>query len=231
MKPLNKYELGDAVEAKKITSVKLSDGSVRRLFVATNGVLCYFTKGKKRSGYQFTEDMFNLVIEFNAPKGEKTEDEQIKAQYNRIVKYKKLAIVATFTNRFIENCKKLPDFESWLKDKITPSYPEDAQPRQKCLYDLGITTGNGIDGKVISIDRIAKQYPYYAQRLREAIKNQSEGTICTNTPFAGYDMSLSTAKKETGEFMGYLSLEYKGCGNGYYYLLINDDNFIGYDVD
>ena len=38
-------------------------------------------------------------------------------------------------------------------------------------------------------------------------------------------------KKREGMFFGYLSLEYKGCGNGYYYLLINDDNFIGYDVD
>lgn len=25
--------------------------------------------------------------------------------------------------------------------------------------------------------------------------------------------------------------EYRNCGNGYYYLLINDNSMIGYDID
>lgn len=44
---------------------------------------------------------------------------------------------------------------------------------------------------------------------------------------------IGTFYKNTspGDVMGYLSPEYKDCGNGYCYLLINEDKFIGYDKD
>jgi hypothetical protein len=223
-------ELYTAVKEKKIVSASNKDKKYR-LFVATNGQLCYFIPRSSRRGWYFTEELFNTVDKFQEAPGPKTQDEKFKKQYNTIAKYKKLAQQATFSNSFIEDCKRIPEFNEWINDKVKSSYDETAEPRPKGLYELGITTGNKIDGKVVSLSRIAKQYPHYIARLREAIKTQTESSICHAVPFAGYDMSLSTAKKETGEFIGYLSLEYKGCGNGYYYLLINDENFIGYDVD
>ncbi len=231
MQPKNIYELQDAVENKDIVSAKTKEGQLYRLFVATNERLCYFPKGKSRVGYVVGEGLFSDFKTFQGKPEPKTAEAKLKSQYNEIAKYKKLASLATFTNSFIEDCKKLPDFETWVKDLKKDEYDSTREPRPKSLYDLHITTGNKIDGKVVSIERIGKQYPHYAQRLREAIKNQSEGHICSGVSFAGYDMSLSTAKREVGEFIGYLSLEFKDCGNGYYYLLINDDNFIGYDVD
>jgi len=177
--------------------------------------------------------LFDDFVSFNAPPEPKTEASKLKSQYAEIAKYKRMAEKATFTNSFIEDCKKIPAYDEWINDKVKCSWDENSKPRPKSLYDLGITTGNKIDGKVISINRIAKQYRQYAEQLRQAIKEQRETKICSNVSFAGYEMTLSTANKQgaIGEFIGYLSLEYKGCGNGYYYLLINDDNFIGYDVD
>jgi hypothetical protein len=69
------------------------------------------------------------------------------------------------------------------------------------------------------------------KKLREAIADKKDAkTICSRYNFAGYEMSIEI-HNDNGVFRGFLSLEYKNCGNGYYYLLINDDNFIGYDVD
>lgn len=229
MQPKTFEELYQAVDKKEIVSAIDKKGKVHRLFVATNGFLCEFKPRSSRRGYRFHESEFDNFTSFQSAPAPKTEGDKLKKLYNTIAKYKKMASEATFSNSFIEDCKKIPTFDEWKNDKFTDDYSKVIAP--KSLYELHITTGNKIDGKVISIARIAKQYPHYAQRLREAIKNQTEGQICSRVQFAGYEMTLSTAKKETGEFMGYLSLEFKGCGNGYYYLLINDENFIGYDVD
>lgn len=217
MKPTTYQELETAVRNKEITIAIDKAGKKHRLFIATNGLLCRFKPKSSRRGYYIDYRDFDNYIEFKAPQT-LSETDKLKKQYNVIAKYKRLAQQATFTNRFIEDCKKIPNFDEWIKEP-------------KGLYELGITTGNKIDGKVVSIDRIAKKYRHYAEQLREAIRTQTAAQICYSVPFAGYDMGLSTVKTETGEFIGYLSLEFKGCGNGYYYLLINDNNFIGYDVD
>jgi len=231
MQPKTFEELYKAVENKEIVSAIDKEGNKHRLFVATNGNLCRFIPRSSRRGYRISTSDFENFASFQYAPTPRTEEQKLKAEYNTIAKFKKMANEATFTNSFIEDCKKLPDFETWKKDVITEQYGSPCTPRPKGLYELGITTGNKIEGKVISISRIAKQYPHYAKKLREAIKNNISGSICHAVPFAGYDMSLSYENKADGTFMGYLSLEYKGCGNGYYYLLINDENFIGYDVD
>ena len=156
-------------------------------------------------------------INYNKVKGEL---DDVKNNFKIISKYRKMAELATFSNSFIELCLALP--------KTLEEYVEQGK---KTLYDYGITTGCGVDGKVISINRIEKQYRNVAQKIREAIADKKDvGTICSRYNFAGYEMSIEI-HNDNGVFRGFLSLEYKNCGNGYYYLLINDDNFIGYDVD
>jgi len=231
MQPKTFDELYKAVENKEIVSAIDKEGNKHRLFVATNGNLCRFIPKSSRRGYRISPNDFDNYASFQSAPAPRSEGDKLKKEYLTIAKYKKLASEATFSNSFIEDCKKIPSFDEWVNDRVKPTYPENAEPRPKGLYELGITTGNKIDGKVISLERIGKQYRHYVERLREAIKNNIAGSICHAVPFAGYDMSISYEKKEDGTFVGYLSLEYKGCGNGYYYLLINDNNFIGYDVD
>lgn len=162
-------------------------------------------------------------------------EEKLRKEYRLIEKYKRMAGESSFTNPFIRDCLALPDFDTWRNVVVEPSsWEKDKEPRPKTLYELHITTGTSIDGKVISLKRIAKKYPLAIERLRESVRNRSGGTFITGrwAKFAGYDISIETDfNVETGDFRGFLSLEYAGCGNGYYYLLINDENFIGYDVD
>jgi hypothetical protein len=216
-------ELYNAVENKQIVSAQTENGNTFRFFISTTKQLCYFAKRSSRRGYYVSESEFNKFIKFNENK-EKTEEQKLKQQYNVIAKYKKMAGTSTLTNSWINDCLALPTFDEWKNDLKDGA-------RLKCFYAYGITTGNSIDGKVISLNRIEKEFPSAIQRLREAISTQTAvGTIVHCARFSGYDMSISVEQKTCG-IMGYLSLEYKGCGNGYYYILINDDNFIGYDVD
>ena len=74
---------------------------------------------------------------------------------------------------------------------------------EKSLYENHITTGTVIDGMCISLARIEK--------------------YCGSTLWCEPD-------GEGGMKAGF-SKEYRDCGNGYYYLLINDKFMIGYDID
>jgi hypothetical protein len=229
---MNYNELHHAVENKEIVSAKTKEGKVYRLFHASNGLLCYFPPRKSRVGYKVHMDLFETFVSFQGKKEPLNEDANLKKQYNEIAKYKRLAQAATFSNHWIEDCKNLPDFETWKKDLKADNFGTPCEPRPKSLYDFHITTGNKIDGRVVSLSRIEKEYSYAIKRLRDAIKEKKAvGSIISNVRFSGYDMSISIEQKDNGEIFGYLSLEFKGCGNGYYYLLINDENFIGYDVD
>lgn len=234
-KPTNYNELYKAVEKKEIIGAIRKDGTKDRLFVATNGNLCKFERKSHRRGFKiYNEDFIDYIKFIEAPLLKTAEEKQSayeKKTYNRIAKYRKMAMKATFSNDWIESCKKLPaSFEEYKKDVVTEEYGKPCEPHLKSLYDYSITTGNKIDGDVISIDRIDKQYKRVAEKIREVIKNQTKESICSRYQFAGYEMSISSYGDE-GRWQMSLSLEYKGCGNGYYYLLINDDNFIGYDVD
>lgn len=188
-----------------------------------------------RRGYSLYESDLARYAQFILSKPAETGEERLRKEYRLIEKYKRMAGEASFANPFIRDCLALPDLDSWRMDLVEPSsWEKDKVRRPKTLYELHITTGTNIDGKVISLNRIAKKYPREIERLRESIRNRSAGTFITGrwAKFAGYDISIETdLNTESGDFRGFLSLEYAGCGNGYYYLLINDENFIGYDVD
>jgi thiol-disulfide isomerase/thioredoxin len=223
MQPKNLFELEKAVKDKKIVSALRKDGKIDRFFISACGNLCCFFPRSGRRGFIVSMSTFDEYTKFKF-KVKKTEEQKLKSEYNTIAKYKKMAEQASFTNSWIEDCRKLPTLEEFKKDPKKNEYG--------ILYNHGITTGNKIDGKVISLSRIEKQYPQAIQRLREAIANKENvDNIISRAKFAGYEMSISVNKVDEGDFMGTLSLEYKGCLNGYYYLLINDENFIGYDVD
>jgi len=232
---MNYQELHEAVKSGSIIGAVSTNGKKDRFFLSDTGSLCRFKPRSSRRGYLVSESDLARYAQFIPLKPPPTGEEKLRKEYQIIEKYKRMAGEASFTNPFIRGCIALPDFDAWRKDLVEPnSWEKDKEPRPKTLYELHITTGTNIDGKVISLNRIAKRYPREIERLRESIQTRAARTIITGrwAKFAGYDISIETEyNAESGDFRGFLSLEYAGCGNGYYYLLINDDNFIGYDVD
>lgn len=232
---MNYQQLHEAVKNGSIVGAVDTNGKKHRFFISDRGSLCRFKPRSSRRGYSVNESDLARYSQFILSKPPEMGEERLRKEYRLIEKYKRMAGEASFTNPFIRDCLALPDFDSWRTDLVEPnSWEKDKESRPKSLYELHITTGTSIDGKVISLNRIAKKYPREIERLREFIRNRSAGTFITGrwSKFAGYDISIETDfDTVTGDFRGFLSLEYAGCGNGYYYLLINDENFIGYDVD
>lgn len=211
-------ELHKQVEEKKILSATTKEGVKYRLFHATNGYLCYFAKGRSRSGYRVTQDLFEKFEKFQVKKIA-TEQDKDKKYFNSIKKFRTLASKAKFKNSFIDSCLALPQtIEQWI------------QEGRKSLYEYGVGTGSRCEGLVITVDNIAKHFPHTGIQLREAIQNQKEGNVMYRREFRGYEATIDL-RVGNGQFEGFLSMEYKGCGNGHYYILINEDTFIGYDTD
>jgi len=136
-------------------------------------------------------------------------------QRRLVLKYQNLAAKASFSNIYTR-CV--------LNADLT-----------KSLYENDITTGTRIDGQVISLEAIRKwcgeaNYQKFKEALKEKMPFDSG-----RFNFRGYDGTLwintYTSNDGINEINAGFSKEYRNCGNGYYYLLINDDNFIGYDID
>ncbi|MGE3385021.1 MAG: hypothetical protein AB7L70_18995 [Pyrinomonadaceae bacterium] len=232
---MNYQQLHVAVKNGSIVGAVDVSGKKHRFFISDGGSLCRFKPRSSRRGYSLYESDLARYTRFISSRPPQTSEDRLRKDYRLIEKYKRTAGEASFSNAFIRDCLALPDFDAWRTDLVEPSsWEKDKEKRPKTLYELHITTGTSIDGKIISLNRIAKKYPREIESLREAIRNRSAGSFITGrwAKFAGYDISIETdLNAETGDFRGFLSLEYAGCGNGYYYLLINDENFIGYDVD
>lgn len=205
------------VENKEITGFKRKTGGkteTLRFFIG-QGTLGIFNKGSSRRGFKAEERHLAGFFEFVYPKEINRDD----ANYKLVAKYRKYAEKASFTNNFIRACLAVSATkEEWMAQGAKSAYKSD------------LSTGTDIDGKIISLNAIAKVVPNDVALFRNALRAKrpySSGRF----DFRGYDATISLETRENGDYCGYLSIEYKGCANGYYYLLVNDDNFIGYDID
>ena len=141
----------------------------------------------------------------------KSRRQAVDTDRKMILKYQKLAQLATHAN-------------DWLR-KIANADLE------KSLYENRITTGTRIDGQCIRLSTIEKYCGSVDMHLfREAVK-QGKQFSTVRFDFRGYDGTLWCEPRENGDVMAGFSKEYRGCLNGYYYLLINDEYMIGYDID
>ena len=96
-----------------------------------------------------------------------------------------------------------------------------------------------IDGEIISLDAISRYNHWAVGQFRKALKERRNFNSGTFT-FRGYDGSLWIEVKQkddnynyykAGDIAAGFSKEYRGCANGYYYALIDDEHFIGIDID
>lgn len=181
------------------------DGKRRRLFInRKENVIGIIAPGKRIRGYLFSD--WNAIEKVLYPQTDNTE-----ADRRLVLKYQRLAKTATFKS-------------DWLK-RIAAADPE------KSPYENRITTGTRIDGKCIRLRTLEKYCGSgVMSRFMEAVRN---GTSYHSSRFeyCGYDGTLWCEPREDGMISAGFSKEYHGTGNGYYYLLINDETLIGYDVD
>lgn len=125
------------------------------------------------------------------------------------------------TGKFIREAKKASFSNPFIRDclKADPSqYP--------CSNRL--STGVHIEGQLVSLERIDRLCYGFLEQWKKCWE-EKRGDRWT-FDFCGYDGSVELAWVD-GEPHAWLNKEYRGCGNGYYYILVNDKYFIGYDID
>ena len=181
------------------------EGKKRRIFINRQcGQIGIIAPGKRTHGFLFAA--WNTIEKVLYPGTEKKDAHQ--AYIDLTKKFKRLAAKASFTNDFIRRCL--------------------AADESRSPYDNRLTTGCKIDGDIISFKAIEKWYPL--DSFREAIRNRKPYRS-GRFDFRGYDGSLAVEPRENGDLCIYFSKEYRDCANGYYYLAINDESFIGTDID
>ena len=160
---------------------------------------------KRKRGHVFTD--WTSIEKIYYP----SHDQEANTDRKLILKYQKLARLATHTN-------------DWLRTIADADL-------DKSLYENHITTGTRIDGKCIGLATIEKYCGTTEMYLfRQAMKNKKSFSTC-RFDFCGYDGTLWCEPRDNGDMAAGFSKEYRNCGNGYYYLLINDEYMIGYDID
>lgn len=192
-------------------SVTTAEGSKSmRLFISTGGDICQFAPRSRRRGYSLPLSEIESWLEIKKQVGG-------KSRVNIVEKFKKYASRASFTSPFIRKCLS-------------------ADP-EKCCYENGLTTGTRIDGEIISLKAVERYAPYSVAEFRNALSERRSYRSGTFS-FRGYDGSLcievadnDTSYLKKGDVSAVLSKEYRGCANGYYYMLIDDEHFIGTDID
>ena len=149
-----------------------------------------------------------------------TESKRFSNRLHRrlIRKFQREAAKAGFTSPFIRNIQNA-DYN-------------------KSLYKNGITTGTRIDGQIITLEAVRKWCGEGTYRcFCEAVKNRTS-YHSGRFNFRGYDGSLwveiydkDDGYHKNGDLNAGFSKEFRNCGNGYYYLLVNEQTFIGCDID
>lgn len=129
-------------------------------------VVGIIAKGKRKHGYIFSD--WSHIEKIYYPSQEKEDEKDMDRKM--ILKYQKLARLATHTN-------------DWLR-KIA------AADLEKSLYENRITTGTAIDGKCIRLSTIEKYCGSWdMQRFRQAMKNKEKFSTL-RFDFCGYDGTL-----------------------------------------
>ena len=186
-------------------------GKKRRLFInRPENVIGIIDPGKRKTGRIFNG--WDQIEKIFYP--------SIEAECDRYTK---------LTAKFVRYAQKATFTNPWLR-KVLAADPE------KSPYENRITTGTKIDGDIISLQAVEKHCGWWvANQFRKAVKERRP-YHSERFDFHGYDGSLwveipTGDDAKEGDIHAGFCKEYRNCGNGYYFLLVNDDNFIGYDID
>lgn len=189
--------------------ITTSDGRERRrLFFSAQGNICEFAPHSRRRGYIIQQSTITNWL--GIVKVEKPET-------SIVGKFRRYASRVTFPSAFVRKCLAV-------------------DPAKDC-YGNRLTTSTRIDGEIIFLKAVARHAPCSAAEFRKALAERRGYHSC-RFDFRGYEGTLwiEIADKDDGyyrkgDIKAGLSKEYRDCGNGYYYLLIDDEHFIGVDID
>jgi predicted DNA-binding WGR domain protein len=210
---LDKIKEGRGHIKAKIITTNNSMDTVERYAIADGGGVLQMAKGKKRFGRMLSNvlpdiDKVISVKFYEDGTKKKSYADELEMVQNYLKKnrhpnlWQELGKEYDFSsdklNEFRRATVGLDHYESWQKASD---------------YDLPRMEQH----KTITMQTAGM--PKYAQeQLKEAIENGKDYSYHWD---CGYDCSVSTKKGEDGKYRGWFSQEFRGTGNGHYWLLIS----------
>jgi len=215
---------------RELTVVMLTGENLKlRLFMSTSGTLAYKAKGRKRSGYALSGIVEKIERIKSVKKGLSRKERYIA----NLRKYK-----AAFQNAHPNLWGELRDAYTRLNiDEVekelankgdNDSYYEvlrEIQRRDK----LDLISDNQYKTTTIRANKPNNRFEYW--RYQDCIDNiqrhlDNKETFSYSWT-ASYDVSVKGRfDEDDGQYRAWLSLEFRGCGNGHYYLLVDSNRAV-----
>lgn len=223
--------LFDAGITKMVATMK--DGSTMnlRLFMSINGHgLCYLKKGFTRRGYpvfRIADEIVSVKYSTKTPVVKTT----IQKEFDMLRKFQKAFTKMAHPNLWSDiragyNALNISALELEVAE-MSPA-PQTSYDFYKILSGkrLGLVTENKYKTTTITSNKpLRGDYQYY-----DCINNIARHLENKETFSYGwegkYDVSVSGKLCDDGVYRAWLSLEYRGMGNGHYYLLINENTAV-----
>lgn len=198
-----------------------------RLFISTQGSVCYFPKGKRQYGYAMDNAQLKCITACEPII--KDEFKIVKRFIQSVVKY--LSASGLWEEIKDDYIKILEQGDDYLRYVLSLDWSE----QRKYLNDtIGVKSFH-VDSIVYSalkgIETIS-----YDKYDREYQRNKILAKIKEKVPCRlywknGYDCSYQFNVDSEGKMFGWFSKEFVGCGNGHYYLALDERRAIYMEKD
>jgi hypothetical protein len=217
---------------KEFTAI-MKDGSKKpfRLFVSSGGTLAYFARGKSRRGYS----MWDIADEIVSIKTRNTKIVKVDCPYIEDLKKFQKTITKNLHKNLWPTLQdgysrlNISDFETFLTASGVnkqDSYECWKVMGEYCrIHNLDIIKENRYKVTTIASNKpnhFMSEYNACIANIAKHLENKEDFHYYWE---GNYDVSVS-GKLCGNEYKAWFTLEYRGKGNGHYYLLINENQAI-----
>lgn len=231
----------------------LTDGTTAqlRLFISTEQDVCFFAKGSRSRGYRLNLDKVESIEAKQKKEQDKYKTfhrncekaaSLLKASGFWPEICKRMEVQAAMTEQEYNDLMALYQ-EYWaIYDKKGLTYDEQDQ-QQKAVREKfdAYYKERGADSDFYHFNQLSEtkqivSVPYsnggyskerqvaYAREIIEQVKQGEAGKYKSFYWYGSYDFHIEVRKNDDGTIYGWYSAEYKGCGNGHYYLLLDAEH-------
>lgn len=233
----------------------LTDGTQAqlRLFISTDQDVCFFAKGSRSRGYRLNLDKVES-IEAKQKKEQdkyKTFHRNCEKAAGLLAAsgfwpeiQKRMAVMAAMTvedyNRLMtlwQEYDELYNHRELTYDEMSRLQDEKRKEYEAYFTERG-ATGDWYHFRQLSETKQIVSVPYSnggyskerqvanAREIIEQVRQGEAGKYKTFRWYGNYDYHIEVRKNDDGTIYGWYSAEYKGCGNGHYYLLLDAEHAI-----
>lgn len=250
----------EEAKTKEFT-VKYTDGrqEKKRLFISTSGDICYFAKKRRTRGYAMDIDSIEDIIpKQQRPNDTYTMFHRNVTKAAELLLasgmwpdlQKMMAGMATLTlEEYNEMTAHYDAYDGRYNEGLTYDQMKELQKNDIASFNAVLERKGHPAADIYHFNQLKSKgqiisVPFSngnhngdflkseSQRLYEEAKNGECGAPHKSMRWYGsYDYSISFEKTNSGELLGWYSAEYKGCGNGHYYLLLDATHALYYEDD